>query len=84
MYLTNCSDINESYNKHVTKCCDYFYNKPQHKMTKIKIKEVENCTFDIFAVGCYAALIGSYLVTSGTTYRSPVQGTNRLSCNISN
>jgi hypothetical protein len=56
MYLTN---NNESNNKHVTKCSDYFYNKLQHKMTKIKIKEVRNCTFDSYAVGWYAALIGS-------------------------
>ena len=41
MYLTNYSNNNESNNKHVAKCSDYFYNKLQHKMTKIKIKEVE-------------------------------------------
>lgn len=35
-YLTNYSNNNEPNNKHVTKCSDYFYNKLQHKMTKIK------------------------------------------------
>jgi hypothetical protein len=68
----------------VSKCSNYFYNKLQHKMTKIKIKDVKNCTFDIFAVGCYTALTGTYLVTSGITHRSPVQGTNMLSSSISN
>jgi hypothetical protein len=59
MSLTNYSNNNESDNKHVTKCSDCFYNKLQHKMIKIKIKEVKNSTFDIYAVGWYAALIGS-------------------------
>ena len=45
MYLTNYSNNNDSNNKHVTKCSDYFYNKLQHKMTKINIKEVKNRTF---------------------------------------
>jgi len=59
MYLTNYSNNNESNNKHFTKCSDYFYNKLQHKIIKIKLKEVKNGTFDIYAVGWYAALIGS-------------------------
>jgi hypothetical protein len=41
------------------KFSDYFYNKLQHKMTKINTNKVKNCTFDIYAVGWYAALIGS-------------------------
>jgi hypothetical protein len=59
VYLTDYSNNNESNTKHVTKCSDYFYNKLQHKMTKIKIKGVKNSTFDSYAVGWYAALIGS-------------------------
>lgn len=58
-YLTNYSNNKESNNTHVTKRSNYSYNKLQQKMTKKEVKEVNSCTFDIYAVGWYTALIGS-------------------------